>query len=222
MDNFDYYKELLPNAQARTKVYLTKIADLTKTIATAQKNLSKEKEAVQSLQDRIEKLKALSSVSLTDDQLSFDKFKTSLKKLTTELDTSQQIVSTFEGEVIPAKENELRDARRNLEITLRSCLMESKPVSEERIRKLLSQTEAERENFISAWRQIYADNGLSFICNSESLLPGSWRAREILEPAPLPDNREAETPESEAVQSPESDELSETGNKAANSDDIRT
>ena len=163
--NTDYYSQFKDGATDRTKALIRQRDELTKTIKQARKNLGNEQESAQKLKDRIAKLKSLSSVSLTDDDLSFQKFKTSLKKLTVELEASEDICRTLEIEVIPQKQSELKTIETNVKNILRAYVLECKPVADKRIQALLDEAMIEREQFLSAFRKIYTDCGETFIVN---------------------------------------------------------
>ena len=191
----DYYKEFSDGANDRTKSFVKQRDELSKTIQQAQKNLGGELEAVRKLKDRIAKLKSLSSISLTDDQNSFDKFKTSLKKLNTELETSEEICQTLQTEILPAKQGELKTAETNVKNILRDFILECRPIADKRIQVLLDECAAEREQFLASFRKIYQDCGETFIVNDETLLPGHWLAREALKAEPLTLEQPDKTPE---------------------------
>jgi len=190
----DYYQQFSDGAQVRVKPLIKKRDELAQVVKAARKNLSREQEQTLNLQNRIAKLKSLSSISLTDDVNSFEKFKTSLKKLNSELETSAEIVQTF-GEIIPAKQSELDAVSTNIKILLGNYLLESRTTADKEIQLILDTAMAERENFIAAFRKIYADAGEVFVANNEQCLPGPWLAREILEPTPpIPEAPKSENP----------------------------
>ena len=180
----NYYELLKAKAKERTAKYLQKIAEIEKTLVAAQKNLDSEKSAEQSLSGHIERLKAKSSDFLTDDKMSFERFKKDLRKNTVDLEISQESIRILEGNIIPEKRKLLESTQKDLELTLRILTTETVAVAEKVIGDLLRQAEAERESFIDAVHQIHKDYGLTFTFNSERLVPGSWPASEKLELKP--------------------------------------
>lgn len=183
--NYDYYKNFKQGAVDAVGKTVTQRDNLVKAIEKARKNLRDEQNRISSLKLRIQKLKEKSSESLTDDKMSFEAFKVSLQKLNVELSTAEESVALLEKDVLPKAERDLQNARQNISILLRQYLFEVKPTAEDRIKTLLSQAEAERSRFLDAFHKIYLDCGEVFVANSESLIPGAWRAREVLEPVSI-------------------------------------
>ena len=180
----DYYTQLSQKAKERTAKHLQKIAEIEKTLTAAIKNLDSEKSAEKSLSGHIERLKARSSDFLTDDKMSFERFKKDLRKNAVDLEISQESIRILEGIILPEKRKLLESTQKDLELTLRILTTETVAVAEKVIGDLLRQAEAERESFIDAVKKMHEDYGLTFVFNDERLVPGAWPASEQLELKP--------------------------------------
>lgn len=118
---------------------------LSKIIKQAYKNLDRETKNIHNFETRIGKLKSLSIYSLTDDENSFAKFKTSLKKLNTELETSQEICTILETDVIPKKQDEFVEAQVAIELFQRSYLLECEEADRKKCEELRKKIEVFRQ-----------------------------------------------------------------------------
>ena len=141
----DYYTQLSQKAKERTAKHLQKIAEIEKTLTAAIKNLDSEKSAEKSLSGHIGRLKARSSDFLTDDKMSFERFKKDLRKNMVDLEISQESIRILEGTIIPEKRKQLAGTQKDLILTLRILTTETVAVAEKVIGDLLRQAEAERE-----------------------------------------------------------------------------
>ena len=168
----DYYEKYKSVADDKTKLLISRRDELKRIIEVAGKNLAREQETVLSLEGRLEKLKSLSSESLTSDAGSFEKFKASQRKLTVELGTSKDACRTLKDEIIPKKTAEFNAVRKQIHEKLDVLLQESKQVIDMRIRDLIDEIGAERDSFYATFNRIYqeADCGsIAFSSNKEIL-----------------------------------------------------
>ena len=224
-----YYESFKLKADDKCRTLHKTVADLSKQLPKVRKRLQDEKDNRDKLQSRLEKMADLSVESLSGDVTSYERYKTSMKKLNVELAVSEEIVQNISTNILPNAEIRLLDAERNLKIVLNQLIHETRPVADEKINEFLRSCIDERDKFLDAWRTIYGDFGLHLIVNDESLIPGPWAALEIRDlrlslgmgqmgepptPAlPIPDIFGVP----EAAQSVDN---SQGGNNAPNSDDI--
>ena len=157
-----YFEMFSIEARERTKILIAQRNTFTKTIDIASKNLAKEKENGFSLVERIDKLKELSTTSLTDDDLSFAKFKTSLKKLNADLETSDEVCRALTNDIIPQKKKELSAISSTLKRVLQSYFIECKPINDENVRILIDKADQEQQDYYEAFEQIFKTAGLTF------------------------------------------------------------
>jgi hypothetical protein len=116
---------------------------------------------------------------LTDDQNSYEKYRTSQKKLTIELDNSLSMIKSLSEEILPRKTSEFQDAKRNLKIVLNAYLLRCRPTADAKINELLRECIAVRQDFLDAFARIFDDYGLNFIVSDENSCPGIWGGLEI-------------------------------------------
>ena len=133
----NYYEKFHDEAIVLTEGIVKERDELNRIIKFAKKNLIKEQQEVSKLKVRIAKLEELSSVSLTDDTNSFEKFKVSQKKLTTTLETAQTACKLLGDKIIPLKTTELQAVRAKLKGVLNAFYLQCEPVNKEQVRKVI-------------------------------------------------------------------------------------
>lgn len=151
----DYYGKFREEAIALTKDIVKERDELDKIIAFAKKNLAKEQEVVLKLKSRIAKMEELADVSLTDDTLSFDKFKTRQKKINTELQTAEKACELLRDKIIPKKTAELQAVRIKLKGVLNAFYLRCEPVNKEQVRSILYSAAAEKATYVTDFGRIY-------------------------------------------------------------------
>ena len=104
-----YYESFKLKADDKCRTLHKTVADLSKQLPKVRKRLQDEKDNRDSLQSRLEKLTDLSVESLSGDVTSYERYKTSMKKLNTELAVSEEIVRNIEGKILPSAESRLKD-----------------------------------------------------------------------------------------------------------------
>jgi len=175
----DYYTLFKPESKKQIGTLAKRVAELKRQIPKVQKRLSDEQNQGQRIERDIQILKGCAGEKLTEDRNAFDKFKNSLKKLTVQLETSQEVVSTLSKDIIPQLQRDLQTAATNLRIQLAAFVVESRPVADKRINELLIACIEQRQSFLDAFTKIYADCGVVFQVNDESFCPGIWAGDEI-------------------------------------------
>jgi hypothetical protein len=175
----DYYTELKLGADFEVSALFKSVLELRQQLPKIIQRRNDERNNIERLTERIEKLKRLSGESLTGELNSYEKFKTSLKKLNTELDAAQEAERLLSGDIIPKKQRQQETAEANLKIKLNVFLLRSRVIPDAKINQLLQDCIKERQDFLDAFTRIYSDYGLGFIVSDESYCPGIWRADEI-------------------------------------------
>ncbi len=175
----DYYLQFKDEVEKEVGTFARSVETLSKEISAAEKRLADERSKSERIKEQIKKLKDLSGESLTGDVNAFEKFKTSLKNRSNELDASVEVIRLLSEEIIPHKARELSDCERNLKIKLNAYLLQSRRIADERINALLRDCINERQDFLDAFSKIYSDYGLVFVVSDESFCPGIWAGDEI-------------------------------------------
>jgi len=175
----DYYETLRLPPDSDIAVFAATVQTLRKQVARVKKTLADERNNAQRLEGRIKGLKAQAGESLTGGKNSFEGFRSSLTKLSRQLDTSVEITRSLADEILPKLTSELTLSETNLSIKLGVYVTNSRQVANDRINELLRACITEREEFLSAFAKIYADFGLILYVNNEQLCPGIWRSDEV-------------------------------------------
>lgn len=177
----NYYEQFKPTADVRAKSYFKIVSDLAKQIPVVEKRLADERLAAENFKSRFAKLEELSIESLSGDVGSFEKYKTSMKKLQNDLEISEEITDNIEKRILPAAKQRLDDATTNLKIVLNQLVLSSRKFADAEINILLKSCIVEHDSFLDAFGKIFQDYGLVFIANDEAQCPGPWPEREIEE-----------------------------------------
>lgn len=154
----NYYEEFKDEINVWAKPLIRCRDKLIEVIEDAKKNLAAEQKNARSLKGRIDSLKTLSRNSLTDKNLDFAKFKSSLKKLNEELAVSNSACEILQ-EILPAKQKELQAARQQLNDKFDSCFREYKPVNDEQVYALLDAAFAEKGLYAAAFHRLRQEAG---------------------------------------------------------------
>ena len=174
-----YHESFKAKAGDKCRTLYKTVSDLSTQLPRLKQRLSDEKENAANLTGRIQKLQDLAVESLSGDKQSFEKYKTSQRKLNTELAVSEEVVNNIATQILPNAEARLRDAEVNLKIVLEQLIHETRPIADAKINEFLRSCVNERENFLDAWRAIYNDFGLHLIVSDEAICPGIWATDEI-------------------------------------------
>lgn len=203
------YYELLKDEVSGWASPLVKCRDeLIKVIENAKKSLSAERIIVQNLKARIEKLKTLSRDSLTDSDLDFAKFKTSLKKLNDELAVSESACEMLKSEILPAKQKELQDVRRRLNDKFDACFRENKPLNDKEVFALLNAAFVEKGLYAAAFHRLRQEAGCGDSGFTVPLTPRRFqKAFEVFGVAKRPQMPKRETASEQKVEQPASKTL---------------
>ncbi len=155
----DYYERIKEEVKTWSLPLVRSRDKLVKIIENANKSLGDELLIVQNLKARIEKLKELSKESLTDENLDFARFKTSLKKLNAELEVSESACEMLQNEILPQKQKELQDIRRQLEDKFNVCFQQHKAVNNEQVYALLEKVYDEKCLYAAAFHRLRQEAG---------------------------------------------------------------
>ena len=177
----DYYETFKAEADARAKSYFKIVSDLAKQIPVVEKRLADERDNAANFKSRFAKLEELSIESLSGDIGSFEKYKTSMKKLQNDLEVSEEIIGNVESRILPGAKQRLDDATTNLKIVLNQLVLSSRKFADAEIDDLLRAVITEHDAFLDSFVRIFQDYGLSFICSDEGFCPGPFAEREIEE-----------------------------------------
>ena len=166
-------------AEAETKIgpLANRVAELTKHLDGIRRRAAAESENAGRIAADVADLKRLAGESLTGDTNAYERFKTSLKKLTAKLETSQEIGATFTREIIPTKEREIAAARLKLAEALAALYAEKKPACEAEMTRLLDAVVAERDAFLTAFGQLFSDFGVGFTGGARGIPPRAAHGR---------------------------------------------
>jgi hypothetical protein len=169
-----YYETLKPETEKVVGKLSATVKNLAEQVQRIKKRLADEKNNSVRLAERIRELKSLAGESLTDDQNSYEKYRTSLKKLSVELETSDSMIKSLAEEILPGKQREFDAAQINLKSALTAYLLKSRPIADRQIRELLTEAIRVRQDFLDSFTKIFADYGLAFVDSFEEYSPGPW------------------------------------------------
>lgn len=124
------------------------------------KRLKNETYNRKNLEEQIQRLKDLSGESLSGETGSYEKFKTSMKKLNEKLKVSSDMVETLESETVPNTERQIVEAKGKLERAVSDFLLSKKPDFEKRLAELFQALSDEQEDFFDSAKRLYNENGL--------------------------------------------------------------
>ena len=158
------YRKLKAEAEAdpNVKHLLKTYREKTKQIDQARKRLTDEQESAERLQARIGKLKSLAGESLAGGQGEYEKFKTSLRKRSQELETALSAADTLKKQVIPKLSDELLHTKQVLTHTLLGFFRDRKASVEAAMSKGFEQSVlGPRDEYLAAATQIFKDVGLT-------------------------------------------------------------
>jgi len=167
----NFYDELKPKSDDRVGK-LSEAFKATKVrLEKTKKRLAEEVQLLGRLQTQREKLTNLSDDSLVDSGDSFDKFKVSLKKLSAQMETSNDAIQTLKNNVIPSLESEVRQSEQALKTGLNAMVKDSLGLAESEMSELAGQIVAVQDSFLNAFDRIFQENDLRFVINDRSLVP---------------------------------------------------
>jgi len=174
-----YYETFKPETEKVVGKLSANVKTLAQQVRRITKRLADEKNNSVRLAERIKELKALAGESLTDDQNSYEKYRTSLKKLSVELETSDSMIKSLAEEILPGKQREFNTAAINLKSTLTAYLLRCRPMADARINGLLKECVGVRQDFLDSFTKIFADCGLVFIDSENRYCPGPWSGEQL-------------------------------------------
>jgi len=159
----NYLETFRAEAEKKVRPLADTVAKLTRQLESIRKRADDEKRRAIQTEADIADLKNRAGEALTDRGVNaFDRYKTSLKKLTALLATSREIIETFDREILPAKERELVEAKAALQAALVALVTASVPVCEVRMGELVGVVLRERDEFMSAADSLFGDYAADF------------------------------------------------------------
>lgn len=174
-----YYETLKPETEKVVGNLSASVKNLAEQVRRITKRLADEKSNSDGIKERIRQLKSLAGESLTGDQNTYEKFRTSLKKLSAELETSDSMIRSLSEEILPGKQRELNTALSDLTNTLTAYLLRTRPLADARINELLRECIGIRQDFLDSFTKIFADCGLVFIDSDSRYCPGPWSGAQV-------------------------------------------
>jgi len=157
-----YLEQFRPEAECQIAPLARNVEALTKQLAELRKRLANEQEHLAQHEREADKLKSLAGASLSGDTNGFEKFKVALRKKTALIVTSREVVDILGREVLPNVERELAEAKCALQTGLLDFAATCRPVCEAKMAELIGAVLAERDSFMAAFSQIFADFGGDF------------------------------------------------------------
>ena len=146
----NFYEKFKADVDVAVKPLYDTVATLEKGIATLEKRLGEEKDRSEGFEQRIAALKQLSTDGLTSSRNKYEKFKTSMQKLTGQLSVSQEAIRIFGTEIIPRKKTELAVARQKAGAALYAFWVTKRPLCEELLTKLIDNIVTEYDGFLNS------------------------------------------------------------------------
>jgi hypothetical protein len=146
----NFYEKFKIDVDAAVRPLYDTVRNLEKQVANIEKRVAEEKKQSESLEQRIAKLKELSTDALTSSRNRYEKFKNSMRKLSAQLLQSQETVHIFEDELIPKKRQELSIARQKAGAALYAFWVSKRPLCEELLTKLIDNIVTEYDGFLNS------------------------------------------------------------------------
>lgn len=173
-----YYETFKPGPDTAIGKLDERVKSLGADIRQITKNLADEKNTSKSLKRRIQEQKLLASEALMGSKNAYEKYRTTLTKLSGKLETSESMINSL-SDSLSNKQVELSGLKGDLKILLDAHLLRSRPVADERIKELLRECIFVRQDFIDSFKKVYAEYGIDFFFLDSSYCPGPWVEREV-------------------------------------------
>jgi len=155
-----YYEQFKPEIDERIQGFKTTFESLNSQLEKILKRLKDETYNRKNLEEQIQRLKDLSGESLSGETGSYEKFKTSMKKLNEQLKVSTDMVETLESEIVPNTERQLIEAKGKLERAVSDFLLSKKPDFEKRLAELFQRLSDEQKDFLDSAKRLFTENGV--------------------------------------------------------------
>ena len=174
----DYYKKFKPGPGTAIDKLAGSVKSLAEQIPRITKRLSDERNNSGRLKERIRDLEKRAGEILIDDKNAFEKYRSSLRKLNFELETSTSMIQSL-SETLERSRVEFGESKFNLRVLLNAHLLEKRPVADARINVFLKECIAVVQEFLADFERIYADCGIDFIASSDDFYPGPWSGQQV-------------------------------------------
>lgn len=174
----NYYEKFKPGPDTSIVKLSESVKSLAEQIPRITKRLVDERNNSERLKERIRALESRAGEVLIDDKNAYEKYRSSLRKLNFELETSESMINSL-SDSLSNKQVGLIGLKGDLKILLDAHLLRSRPVADERIKELLRECIFVRQDFIDSFKKVYAEYGIDFFFLDSSYCPGHWVEREV-------------------------------------------
>lgn len=173
-----YYEKFKPGPDTAIGKLSARVKSLAEEIPRFTKRLADEKNNSLRLKNRIAELESRAGEILIDDKNAYEKYRTSLRKLNRELETSISMINSLSWS-LPSKQTEFRESKHNLRVLLDAYLLRSRPVADAKINELLKDCLVVIQDFLASFTQIYLDCGMEFIASNDDFYPGPFSGQQV-------------------------------------------
>jgi len=173
----DFYTILKPEVENRAGVFAEQVLRCNKKITKTEQRLRDEKALLIRLRQQKEKLTGLSDESLVDSDNSYEKFKTSLRKLAVQIESTEAAIGTLEGKILSDLQKEMQESEQKLKNVLHDFCIQHKSDCEVEMTELLDRLVALQDDYFTAFDRFYADYALLFVIHDIALYPLPQHAR---------------------------------------------
>jgi hypothetical protein len=168
-----FYEKFKPEVEKIVAALVESFSVCKSKLALTEKRLNDQTSLLDRLNRQKDTLTSLADESLADDinsVNSFDKFKTSLRKVNADIESTSEAVEAVEGKIIPVQRRALEEAQQKLETALEGFCQQQKNDCETSMNALLSQIIELQDDFYDFHSLIFTDYGLTLKNNSSNVL----------------------------------------------------
>jgi hypothetical protein len=173
----DYYVTLKVEAEKVIGNFGKAFLDAKKKPAKTKQRLLDENARLGRLEQQKQKLMSLADDSLAGSHNQYEKFKVSLRKLNTEIESTGEAIETLKTRIIPAQERELSETEQKLRSALDVFCRSQQSECENEMTTLLEQVASLQDAWLDAFGRIYKEYGVGFAVRHSGLLPQPKHSR---------------------------------------------
>jgi hypothetical protein len=159
------------NAQRACEKTEKDLMDAKKVLDKTGKRLLNEKALLSRLETQKEKLTGKADDSLSGNDADYQKYKTSLRKLAVDIESTSDAVETLEKTIIPNQKKAVEAAKGKLYSTLCDFVRAEKVICEVDMCQLIEKIIQLQDNFITTFDKIFADYNFQFIIHDKGIIP---------------------------------------------------
>lgn len=167
----NYYEKFKDDAKQAVATSATNVETFAEQVSKIKKRMEEETANATELEKRIVILKEKAGESLVGDAKDYAEFKQSLSRSGAELDTSRELIETFNKQILPAKQGQLVNEQRKLASALTAFCQSKRPICEARITELVGEIVRERDAFLDGLERIHQDYNVSLKRNAPGVIP---------------------------------------------------